>query len=41
LTGYGMEEDIARSREAGFANHLIKPIRVQALEAALVAALEG
>ena len=35
LTGYGMEEDIARSRSAGFATHLIKPARVQALEAAL------
>ena len=26
LTGYGMEEDIRRSREAGFAAHLTKPI---------------
>lgn len=26
LSGYGMEEDIRRSREAGFAEHLIKPI---------------
>jgi len=35
LTGYGMEEDITRSQHAGFASHLIKPIRMQALEAAL------
>ena len=35
LTGYGMEEDIACSRNAGFASHLIKPIRVQTLDAAL------
>lgn len=35
LTGYGMEEDVARSQNAGFASHLIKPVRVQALEAAL------
>jgi PAS domain S-box-containing protein len=26
LTGYGMEEDIRRSKEAGFAAHLTKPI---------------
>ena len=26
LTGYGMEEDIRRSREAGFTAHLTKPI---------------
>ena len=37
LTGYGMEEDISRSRDAGFTSHLIKPIRVQSLEAALAA----
>jgi len=35
LTGYGMEEDIARSQNAGFASYLVKPIRVQSLEAAL------
>ena len=35
LTGYGMEEDLVRSHNAGFATHLIKPVRVQSLEAAL------
>lgn len=35
LTGYGMEEDIARCRAAGFVAHLTKPIRVEALEEAL------
>lgn len=35
LTGYGMEEDISRSREAGFVVHLTKPISVQALDKAL------
>jgi CheY-like chemotaxis protein len=35
LTGFGMEEDIARCRSAGFVAHLTKPIRVEALEAAL------
>ncbi len=37
LTGYGMEEDVARSREAGFLHHLTKPVRMQALDAALAA----
>ena len=33
LTGYGMEEDIRRSREAGFTAHLTKPIDFAKLEA--------
>ncbi len=33
LTGYGMEEDILRSREAGFTAHLTKPIDFAKLEA--------
>ena len=32
LTGYGMEQDVDRSEEAGFINHLTKPIRVQSLD---------
>lgn len=39
LTGYGMEEDVARSNDAGFVAHLIKPVHVYALERALTAAL--
>ena len=35
LTGYGMEEDIARGEAAGFVTHLIKPVRIQSLENAL------
>jgi signal transduction histidine kinase len=35
LTGYGMEEDIDRSRAAGFTVHLTKPILVQSLDKAL------
>jgi PAS domain S-box-containing protein len=35
LSGYGMEEDIARSRAAGFIGHLTKPVKIQALERAL------
>jgi CheY-like chemotaxis protein len=35
LTGFGMEEDIAKCREAGFSDHLTKPISFQKLEAAI------
>jgi PAS domain S-box-containing protein len=40
LTGYGMEQDIARSQEVGFVAHLTKPVRMQSLEAAINAAVE-
>jgi CheY-like chemotaxis protein len=33
LTGYGMEDDIIRSREAGFTAHMTKPIDFNKLEA--------
>ena len=33
LTGYGMEEDVLRSREAGFTAHMTKPIDFGKLEA--------
>ncbi len=36
LSGYGMEEDIARSRAAGFQEHLTKPVNWPQLEAALM-----
>ncbi|MBL9083738.1 MAG: response regulator, partial [Planctomycetaceae bacterium] len=32
LTGYGQAEDKRRSREAGFDEHLIKPVAAAALE---------
>ncbi len=35
LSGYGMEDDIRRSREAGFNMHLTKPVDAQTLEAAI------
>lgn len=35
LSGFGMEEDVNRSREAGFAEHLTKPIDLKQLEAAI------
>ena len=39
LSGYGMEADIARSREAGFKLHLTKPVDFPQLERALREAL--
>ncbi|HYO13074.1 MAG TPA: ATP-binding protein [Thermoanaerobaculia bacterium] len=35
LSGYGMEEDLRRSREAGFEKHLTKPINVDSLQAVI------
>lgn len=35
ISGYGMEDDIARSREAGFAEHLVKPLDYARLEEAI------
>jgi CheY-like chemotaxis protein len=32
LTGFGMEEDILKSREAGFRHHLVKPIDLTKLD---------
>jgi signal transduction histidine kinase len=35
LSGYGMQEDLRKSRQAGFERHLTKPVSPQALEAAI------
>ena len=35
LSGYGMEDDIVHSREAGFVSHLIKPVQFVELQRAL------
>ena len=35
LTGFGMDDDISRCREAGFTAHLTKPVNFQKLEAAV------
>jgi hypothetical protein len=32
LSGYGMEEDICRSRDVGFAHHLVKPVDLNKLD---------
>jgi PAS domain S-box-containing protein len=35
LSGFGMEEDLEKSRAVGFVDHLIKPVNVDRLQAAL------
>jgi CheY-like chemotaxis protein len=35
MSGYGMEEDIQKSRDAGFAEHLVKPISLAQIESAI------
>ncbi len=37
LSGYGMEEDLARSRDAGFSEHLTKPVNIRSLDRAIAA----
>jgi signal transduction histidine kinase/ActR/RegA family two-component response regulator len=37
LTGYGQDQDIYRTRQAGFSTHLTKPIDARKLEAAIIA----
>jgi CheY-like chemotaxis protein len=41
LTGFGMDEDIARTRDAGFVEHLTKPIDFQKLRAAIARVTAG
>jgi CheY-like chemotaxis protein len=41
LSGYGQEEDIRRSREAGFAAHLTKPAPRERLVEAIAAVTAG
>lgn len=38
LSGYGMEEDLMRSRQSGFFTHLTKPVDIHALEVAIAEA---
>jgi len=35
LTGYGMESDIAASRDAGFVEHITKPVDLTKLQGAI------
>jgi PAS domain S-box-containing protein len=36
MSGYGMQEDVRRSREAGFSEHLVKPVDISSLERAIL-----
>ncbi len=38
VTGYGRDEDISRSRQAGFDHHLVKPVDLDALQSITAAA---
>jgi PAS domain S-box-containing protein len=38
VSGFGMEEDLRRSRESGFLEHLVKPVDVDKLKAAIARA---
>jgi CheY-like chemotaxis protein len=35
LSGFGMDEDVQRSRDAGFFDHLIKPVSIDRLQSAI------
>jgi CheY-like chemotaxis protein len=41
LTGYGMESDVAASRDAGFVEHLIKPVDVEQLNDAIARVVQA
>ncbi|MFY9822897.1 MAG: response regulator, partial [Thermoanaerobaculia bacterium] len=41
VSGYGMEEDVRRSQEAGFLRHITKPVDLQMLKAAIRQAAGG
>jgi CheY-like chemotaxis protein len=36
MTGWGNEDDLRRSRESGFAHHLVKPVDLDALQNLIV-----
>jgi two-component system CheB/CheR fusion protein len=41
LTGYGTETDLARSRETGFAEHVVKPVDLAHLQAVITRVVKG
>jgi HAMP domain-containing protein/signal transduction histidine kinase/CheY-like chemotaxis protein len=41
LTGFGMEQDIRKSREVGFQHHLVKPIDLNKLDALIQQSVAG
>ena len=41
ISGFGMNGDIEKSFEAGFAEHLVKPVKMESLEAAIERVISG
>ncbi|MCA1663410.1 MAG: response regulator, partial [Myxococcales bacterium] len=41
LTGWGRPEDLQRTREAGFEQHLVKPVAIERLESALSSVMKS
>jgi signal transduction histidine kinase len=41
ISGFGMDADISKSLEAGFAEHLVKPVKLEKLEAAIARVMAG
>ena len=41
LTGFGMEDDVRKSHEAGFKHHLVKPIDLNKLDLLIQEAGDG
>ncbi|PZR74357.1 MAG: hypothetical protein DLM73_08170 [Chthoniobacterales bacterium] len=41
ISGFGMDGDISKSLEAGFSAHLVKPVKLEKLEAAIARALNA
>ena len=41
VSGYGMEEDVSASRQAGFVHHLTKPIRIDRLKDLIATVVVG
>jgi len=41
ISGFGMDADIGKSLEAGFSEHLVKPVKLEKLEAAIARVMTG
>ena len=41
ISGYGMESDVARSRDAGFVDHLVKPVNLPSLQSIIQRVVQG
>ena len=41
LTGFGMQQDVERAQQAGFSEHLTKPVNLQKLESTIWMVLEN